>query len=101
MSNLCTRLVFREQVKLTLGIGDIQMIADRDTAKQILDELFDLSGRLDWSVATVRDRCPESELIAYRRAIGQVMGEMWVAVLRPILAAHPDLTPPESAKGDA
>ncbi len=77
------------------------MIANRDTAKQILDELFDLSGRLDWSVATVRDRCPESELIAYRRAIGQVMGEMWVEVIRPILAAHPDLTPPELAKGAA
>jgi hypothetical protein len=46
------------------------VISDRDTAKQILDELFDLSGRLDWSVATVRDRCPESELIVYRRAIG-------------------------------
>ena len=77
------------------------MIADRDTAKQILDELFDLSGRLDWSVATVRDRCPESELIVYRRAIGQVMGEMWVEVLRPILAAHPDLTPPGLSNTDA
>ena len=101
MSNPRTRLVSRKQVKLPLGIGDIQMIANRDIAKQILDELFDLSGRLDWSVATVRDRCPESELVAYRRAIGQVMGEMWVEVLRPLLAAHPDLTPPALAKSDA
>ena len=77
------------------------MITDRDTAKQILDELFDLSGRLDWSVATVQDHCPESELIVYRRAIGQVMGEMWDEVLRPILAAHPDLTPPRLSKTDA
>ena len=60
------------------------MIANRDTAKQILDELFDLSGRLDWSVATVRDRCPESELIAYRRAIGQVMGVVVVPLLQTI-----------------
>jgi hypothetical protein len=77
------------------------MIADRDIAKQILDELFDVSGRLDWSVATVQDHCPESELILYRRAIGQVMGEMWDEVFRPILAAHPDLTPPGLLKTDA
>ena len=70
------------------------MITDRDIAKQLLGELFDIGGRLDASVATVRDHCAESELIDYRRAIGQVMGEMWVEVLRPILAAHPDLTPP-------
>jgi hypothetical protein len=77
------------------------MITDRDIAKQILDELFDVSGRLDWSVATVKDRCPESELIPYRRAIGQVMGEMWDAVLRPLLAKHPDLTPPGLFQIDA
>jgi hypothetical protein len=77
------------------------MITDRDTAKKILDELFDLSGRLDWSVATVQDHCPEAELILYRRAIGQVMGEMWDGILRPILAAHPDLTPPRLFQTDA
>jgi len=52
------------------------MISDREISRQLLDELFDISGRLDWSVATVRDQCSEAELIDYRRAVGQVMGEM-------------------------
>ncbi len=77
------------------------MIIDREISKQLLGELFDISGRLDWSVATVRDHCSESELVAYRRAIGQVMGEMWDHLLRPILAVHPDLTPPQLRKPDA
>ena len=77
------------------------MIHDRDVAKQVLDDLFEVSSRLDWSVATIKDCCPESELTLYRRAIGQVMGEMWDGILRPILAAHPDLTPPGLVKTDA
>ena len=59
-------------------------------AKRLLDALFDVSGQLDRSVATVRDCCSESELIGYRRAIGNVLGEMWDGILRPILSAHPD-----------
>jgi hypothetical protein len=77
------------------------MISDREISKQLLDELFDISGRLDWSVVTVRDQCSESELIDYRRAVGQVMGEMWDQLLRPILAVHPDLTPPQLRETDA
>ena len=77
------------------------MIRDRDTAKRVLAELFDVSGQLDNSVAVVRDCCTEPELIAYRRAIGNVLGEMWDGILRPILAQHPDLTPPALRESDA
>jgi hypothetical protein len=77
------------------------MISDRDTAKQLLDELFDISARLDRSVATVQDRCSDAELVVYRRAIGNVLGEMWDGILRPVLVAHPDLTPPQLRKTDA
>jgi hypothetical protein len=71
------------------------MIHDREVAKRVLDELFDVSGRLDRSVSTVKEGCPELELVVYRRAVGNVMGGMWDHILKPILAAHPDLTPPE------
>jgi hypothetical protein len=77
------------------------MIRDPDIAKQLLGELFDVSGRLDQSVAVVRDGCSEAELVAYRRAIGQVMGEMWDQVLKPLLTLHPALTPPELRNTDA
>ena len=77
------------------------MIRNRDTAQRVLAELFDVSGQLDHSVAMVRDHCTEAELIAYRRAIGNVLGEMWDEILRPVLAEHPDLTPPALRKSDA
>ena len=60
-----------------LGVGHTAMIRDRETAQRVLDELFDVSSRLDRSVSAVRDSCSESELISYRRAVGNVLGEMW------------------------
>ena len=77
------------------------MIRDREIAQRVLTELFDVSGQLDGSVATVRDGCSESELITYRRAVGNVLGELWDTILKPILAEHPELTPPELRKPDA
>lgn len=77
------------------------MIRDPDIAKQLLHELFAVSGRLDQSVAVVRDGCSEPELVAYRRAIGQVMGEMWDQVLKPLLSLHPTLAPPELRNTDS
>jgi hypothetical protein len=39
----------------------------------------------------VRDGCSESELTSYWRAVGNVMGEMWDGILKPILSAPPTL----------
>ena len=70
------------------------MITDTAVAKQILDELFEVSGRLDCSVAIVQDNSPEIDLVTYRRAIGRVLAELWDAAIDPILSMHPALTPP-------
>jgi hypothetical protein len=55
--------------------------------------LFQASGTLDTSVAVAQDACAESEFLAYRRVIGNVLGEMWDEVIQPLLRKHPHLTP--------
>ncbi len=69
------------------------MISDRALAQTVLSDLFDLSGRLDRSIATVMEAAPSPEFVAYRLAIGTVMGELWDQVLKPILREHPELAP--------
>ena len=77
------------------------MISDARVARLLLDELFAASGDLDHSVATALAECPTPEFEAYRRAVGQVLAEMWERLIEPILAAHPDLTPPGLRDADA
>jgi len=77
------------------------MVSDSAIAKQLLDELFDISSRLDASVAKVQELCPESELIVYRRGVGEVMGEMWDRLLNPLMVKHPSLRPPQLKDADA
>jgi hypothetical protein len=77
------------------------MISDPALAKAVLDQLFDVSGGLDWSVQTIVNKVPDGELASYRRAIGKVMAELWDQVLQPILITHPDLTPEHLRKGGA
>lgn len=69
------------------------MVKDKAFAKAVVELLLDCSGRLDESVSRARKVCSEAEFVAYRSAIGDVMGEAWDKVLMPIFAAHPELKP--------
>jgi hypothetical protein len=60
---------------------------------QLSGELNDILGRLDNSVCFVMDRCPEAEFIAYRTAIGRVMGVLVLDVLNPLYARNPEAKP--------
>jgi hypothetical protein len=71
------------------------MIRDARVAKEISDLMIELSGRLDGSIATVRDQCSPEEFAAYRRAVGRIMGQMLLEVLNPLYAEHPSLKPAE------
>ncbi len=53
------------------------------------------SAALNESVRLVRDTCPEPEFKAYRRAVGQIMGAIYVDIVRPIHCRFPDLEPEE------
>ena len=69
------------------------MVNNKAFAKEVVELLLDCSGRLDESVGRAKKVCSEAEFLAYRDAIGEVMGEAWDKVLMPIFAAHPELKP--------
>jgi hypothetical protein len=69
------------------------MIRDARIAKQVSDLMVEFSGRLDGSIATVRDQCSPEEFAVYRRAVGRIMGEMLLEVLNPLYAEHSSLKP--------
>jgi hypothetical protein len=77
------------------------MISSSDSAKALLNLLFEASGTLDTSVAVAQEACPEAEFLEYRRAIGNVLGDMWDQVIQPLLENHPHLTPEGLHKPDA
>lgn len=71
------------------------MIRDNAVARQISEMMIEISGRLDRSVTTVKERCSSEEFETYRRAVGHIMGEMLLEVLNPLYAEHPSLKPPQ------
>jgi hypothetical protein len=74
-------------------IGSHRVVKDKVFAKEVVELLLEYSGRLDESVARAKGACSESEFLAYRKAIGDVMGETWDQLLMPIFALHPELKP--------
>jgi hypothetical protein len=76
------------------------VFADRDTARHVLTELHAAASALDYSVQVALERCSEEELEVFRRAIGEVLGELWDRALGPIYARHPELRPPELDSSD-
>jgi hypothetical protein len=69
------------------------VINDRDEAARIADLMLDLGARLDASLTHVQKVAPAEDFVAYRRAVGKVMGEILLEVLNPLYALHPDLKP--------
>jgi hypothetical protein len=69
------------------------VVKNKVFAKEVVELLLEYSGRLDESVGRAKKVCSEAEFLAYRNAIGEVMGETWDQLLMPIFAAHPELKP--------
>ena len=69
------------------------MISDHEFAKKCMELVLEYSGKLDESVAEAQDRLTVEEFKAYRRAVGAVMGECFLEILRPIFRRHPELKP--------
>jgi hypothetical protein len=69
------------------------MISDEEIAKNVSDLMLEFAARLNASTAVVRDRCPTEEFHKYRRAVGQVMGDMLLEIMNPIYQRHPKLKP--------
>ncbi len=69
------------------------MVENEGIAKQTSDLMLEFGGRLDASVALVKESCNEEELNGYRRAVGAIMAEMLLQVMNPLYRRHPDLKP--------
>jgi len=50
-------------------------------------------GKIENSVFLVRDTCRPEEFVEYRTAVGQLLGNISIDILRPIYQEHPDLKP--------
>jgi hypothetical protein len=70
------------------------VIANLDIAKRVSDLMLDITDQLNESVRLVQETCPESELVAHRRAVGGIMAEV-LEVLNPLYSIHPPLKPPD------
>ena len=73
---------------------------DHETARKISTIIHDISSRLDESVAIAQNECSEQEFVTYRRAVGNVLGELWDTILKPLYEEHPDLRPKELDEED-
>ncbi|AIO73535.1 hypothetical protein [Burkholderia multivorans] len=71
------------------------MIADKQVASALNDMILQMGADLDRSLLTVQASCQESEFVAYREFVSQVMSTMLTDFMNPLYARHPDLKPPE------
>ncbi len=70
---------------------------EKHVAAMIVALMRECSDKLNGSVQTVKDTCTEEEFVIYRKAVGQIMGGMYIDIMWPIFREHPDLEP-ESMK---
>jgi hypothetical protein len=66
---------------------------DRIEAESILRDALRVSADFEWSAAVFRSVAGEEAWPQYRRAVGQVMGALYVEIMRPIERAYPGLAP--------
>ena len=66
---------------------------NKDIAAQISALMLEYGAKLDESVRLVMEACPENQFLAYRAAVGKVMGEMLTEIMNPLYEEHPDLKP--------
>jgi hypothetical protein len=70
------------------------MVDDERIAKQISDLMVEFGGRLDGSIALVKENCSEEEFKTYRTAVSGILVEMLFEVMNPLYKRHPGLKPP-------
>jgi hypothetical protein len=67
----------------------------RETAEKVLPLLMEASARVNEAIARVVEKEGAETAHAFRRAAGQVMGEIYLDLMRPIHEEHPELVPEE------
>ncbi len=65
----------------------------RDLAVTISQELLACSGKLDRSVTQIQGLVDDEAFETYRYQVGEVMGLIYIEILREIYKQYPDLEP--------
>lgn len=66
---------------------------DRALAEKLVKTCIAYSAELNQLLFEVKASCPKNEFEAMRHGVGQVMGDAYVEIIRPIFGQHPDLEP--------
>lgn len=64
-------------------------------AKKIQDCALMVSAELNNSLLQMQLVLSDGEFLEYRHAVGKILGEIFLEILRPIHIAHPELIPDE------
>jgi hypothetical protein len=62
-------------------------------AERVVESLLACSGKLDRSVAVLEGSVDQQFYDSYRRRVGQVMGVLYIDILRGLFQEHPGLEP--------
>jgi hypothetical protein len=65
----------------------------REEAENLSILFLQLAAKLDESAAFVKDKDSEANWIAYRSALGKLMGAVYFDLAEPLWARFPDLRP--------
>jgi hypothetical protein len=65
----------------------------RSAAEVISRELLDCSAKLDQSVSILAGVLSSEDYQRYRGLVGQIMGSLYLDILREIFEQYPDLEP--------
>jgi RHS repeat-associated protein len=76
------------------AMAGMSSVMKETTARRVLRLVREASARLNESIKLVQEKEPPKVFEAYRTAAGKVMGEVYFAIIEPVLAQHPGLTPP-------
>jgi hypothetical protein len=79
---------------LCYGLTSLR-IMEKNVAARVVQNLLEISGRLDQTVGLIKAECSEAEFKMYRPAFGRAMGELYIEVFVPLFKEHPSLIPPD------
>lgn len=71
---------------------------NRDLAEELTRDLLACSGKLDRSVAIIQASADPGLFQIYRRSVGQIMGLLYIEILRDVFRQYPDLEPGATTK---
>jgi len=66
-----------------------------EKAKYVLETFLGLNGQMHETLEIVEKGVSPEEYIAYRRAVGHLIYEVFEKIIEPICKRHPSLKPPE------